>query len=108
MKADHAQVARLLKTARGQIDGILKMVVDNIAKQKVKDYELAESAVYFIDKLGEYLGKYVLSGVPEGYDQKGKGQSIDWYAEMAIDLIDMVGGISEPHPSSSSSSSSSK
>ena len=26
MKADHQQVARLLKTARGQIDGILKMV----------------------------------------------------------------------------------
>ena len=26
MKADHAQVTRLLKTARGQIDGILKMV----------------------------------------------------------------------------------
>ena len=26
MKADHAQVERLLKTARGQIDGILRMV----------------------------------------------------------------------------------
>ena len=26
MKADHTQVQRLLKTARGQIDGILKMV----------------------------------------------------------------------------------
>jgi DNA-binding FrmR family transcriptional regulator len=26
MKADHDQLARLLKTARGQIDGILKMV----------------------------------------------------------------------------------
>ncbi|XUR86738.1 hypothetical protein WCP94_003378 [Bilophila wadsworthia] len=54
------------------------------------------------------MGKYVSSGAPEGYDQKGKGQSIDWYAEMAIDLIERVGGISEPHPSSSSSSSSSK
>ena len=29
MKADHEQVIRLLKTARGQIDGILKMVEDN-------------------------------------------------------------------------------
>ena len=29
MKADHAQVARLLKTARGQIDGILKMVEED-------------------------------------------------------------------------------
>lgn len=26
MKADHATVARLLKTARGQIDGILRMI----------------------------------------------------------------------------------
>ena len=26
MKADKAKVARLLKTARGQIDGVLKMI----------------------------------------------------------------------------------
>ena len=29
MKADPAQVNRLLKTARGQIDGILKMVEED-------------------------------------------------------------------------------
>ncbi len=29
MRADHAQVERLLKTARGQIDGILKMVEED-------------------------------------------------------------------------------
>ena len=29
MRADHDQVNRLLKTARGQIDGILKMVEDD-------------------------------------------------------------------------------
>ena len=29
MMADHAQVLRLLRTARGQIDGILKMVDDD-------------------------------------------------------------------------------
>ncbi len=29
MKADHAQVNRLLKTARGQVDGILKMVEED-------------------------------------------------------------------------------
>ena len=29
MKADHEQVIRLLKTARGQIDGILKMVEED-------------------------------------------------------------------------------
>lgn len=29
MKADHAQIQQLLKTARGQIDGILKMVEED-------------------------------------------------------------------------------
>ena len=29
MKADHEQVTRLLKTARGQIDGILRMVEED-------------------------------------------------------------------------------
>ena len=29
MKADHAQITRLPKTARGQIDGILKMVEED-------------------------------------------------------------------------------
>lgn len=29
MKADHAQIGQLLKTARGQIDGILKMVEED-------------------------------------------------------------------------------
>lgn len=29
MKADHDQITRLLKTARGQIDGILKMVEED-------------------------------------------------------------------------------
>ena len=29
MRADRAQVERLLKTARGQIDGVLKMVDEN-------------------------------------------------------------------------------
>ena len=29
MKADHAQITRLLKTARGQIDGILNMIEED-------------------------------------------------------------------------------
>jgi DNA-binding FrmR family transcriptional regulator len=29
VKADHAQVTRLLKTARGQIDGILRMIEED-------------------------------------------------------------------------------
>jgi len=29
VKADHSQIERLLKTARGQIDGILKMVEED-------------------------------------------------------------------------------
>ncbi len=29
MQADHAKITRLLKTARGQIDGILNMIEDD-------------------------------------------------------------------------------
>lgn len=29
MRADHAQISRLLKTARGQIDGILRMIEED-------------------------------------------------------------------------------
>ena len=49
MKADHAQITRLLKTARGQIDGILKMVEEDrycldISNQILATQSLLKSA----------------------------------------------------------------
>ena len=57
MKADHDQVTRLLKTARGQIDGILKMVEeDSCVRQAVvsgdPEEKLNELAL-LLDKLAD-------------------------------------------------------
>ena len=45
MKADHAQVNRLLKTARGQIDGILKMVEEDRYCIDVSQQVMATGAI---------------------------------------------------------------
>ena len=45
MKADHVQVTRLLKTARGQIDGILKMVEEDRYCIDVSNQLLATQSV---------------------------------------------------------------
>ena len=45
MRADHDQVARLLKTARGQIDGILKMVEEDRYCVDVSNQILAAQSV---------------------------------------------------------------
>ena len=45
MKADHTQVTRLLKTARGQIDGILKMVEEDRYCMDVSNQLLATQSI---------------------------------------------------------------
>ena len=45
MKADHTQVTRLLKTARGQIDGILKMVEEDRYCVDVSNQLLATQSI---------------------------------------------------------------
>ena len=45
MKADHAQVTRLLKTARGQIDGILKMVEEDRYCMEVSNQLMATQSI---------------------------------------------------------------
>lgn len=45
MKADHQQVTRLLKTARGQIDGILKMVEEDRYCMDVSNQLLATQSI---------------------------------------------------------------
>ena len=45
MRADRAQVERLLKTARGQIDGVLKMVDENRYCMDIANQMLACEAV---------------------------------------------------------------
>lgn len=45
MKADHAQVAKLLVTAKGQIEGILKMIEDDRYCIDVSTQILAATAI---------------------------------------------------------------
>ena len=45
MKADHAQVTRLLKTARGQIDGIIKMVEEDRYCMDISAQVMATDAI---------------------------------------------------------------
>lgn len=45
MKADHTQVTRLLKTARGQIDGILKMVEEDRYCMDVSNQLMATQSI---------------------------------------------------------------
>ena len=45
MKADHAQINRLLKTARGQIDGILKMVEEDRYCLEVSNQIMAAQSI---------------------------------------------------------------
>ena len=45
MKADHTQVTRLLKTARGQIEGILKMVEEDRYCMEVSNQLLATQSI---------------------------------------------------------------
>ena len=56
MKADKAQINRLLKTARGQIDGILKMVEEDrycmdIAHQLMEREEKVDELVALLGKI---------------------------------------------------------
>ncbi len=45
MKADEKQIVRLLKTARGQIDGILKMVEDDRYCVDISNQIMATDAI---------------------------------------------------------------
>lgn len=45
MKADHEQVSRLLKTARGQIDGILRMVEEDRYCMDISNQLLATQSI---------------------------------------------------------------
>ncbi len=45
MRADHEQVSRLLKTARGQIDGILKMIEEDRYCMDVSNQLMATQSI---------------------------------------------------------------
>ncbi len=73
MKADHAKVSRLLKTARGQIDGILKMVDEDQYCMDISNQLL--SAIAILQKtnqtvLAAHIKSCVLDAVKEGKEEE--------------------------------------
>lgn len=85
MKADKEKVTRLLKTARGQIDGLLKMVDDDRYCIDISNQLMATQAILRnINKevLHAHLGSCVEEAFEKG-DQHKKIQEI-------MDIIDKL------------------
>ena len=85
MKADKTAVTRLLKTARGQIDGILKMIEDDRYCLDISHQLMATDAI--IKKANkEILGAHMKHCVHDALNSDDASQKID---EM-IHVIDQL------------------
>ena len=85
MKADHAQVTRLLKTARGQIDGILKMVEEDRYCLEVSSQIMAAQSI--LKKANRMVLKaHMNSCVREAVDSGDREEKL---AELAL-LLDKL------------------
>ena len=85
MKADHAQITRLLKTARGQIDGILKMVEEDRYCLEVSSQIMAAQSI--LKKANRLVLKaHMNSCVREAVDS---GDPEEKLAELAV-LLDKL------------------
>ena len=75
MKADHVQVNRLLKTARGQIDGILKMVEEDRYCLEISGQIMAADAILRRanrEVLQAHLDRCVLDAMESGDREKAR------------------------------------
>lgn len=80
MRADKAQVERLLKTARGQIDGVLKMVDEDRYCMDIANQILACEAVLrraHMTVLRAHLEGCVTDAVNAGDAQEKIGEMLD-------------------------------
>lgn len=82
MKADQKQIIRLLKTARGQIDGILKMVEDDRYCVDISNQIMATDAI--LRKANkEILRAHMKCCVKDALETGQEDKKID-------ELIDMI------------------
>ncbi len=85
MKADQKQIVRLLKTARGQIDGILKMVEDDRYCVDISNQIMATDAI--LRKANkEILRAHMKCCVKEALETGQEDKKID----ELIDMIDKI------------------
>ena len=73
MKADKQKVNRLLKTARGQIDGILRMVEEDRYCMEISQQLMATEAI--LNK----ANKEILTAPMPGQMQRGKKRWMNWW-----------------------------
>ena len=85
MKAEKSQVTRLLKTARGQIDGILKMVEDDRYCIDISHLLMATQAILKRANK-EIIGAHMKHCVHDAIESESADQKID---EM-IRIIDQL------------------
>jgi DNA-binding FrmR family transcriptional regulator len=82
LKADKGQITRLLKTARGQLDGILKMVEEDRYCVDISNQLMATDAI--LRKANkEILRAHMKSCVKSALEQGDEDKKID-------ELIDMI------------------
>ena len=76
MKADKTQVTRLLKTARGQLDGILKMVEDDRYCIDISNQILAAQSI--LSRVNREIIRAHMKGcVKEAIEQGGGDDKIE-------------------------------
>ncbi len=82
MKADHDKVCRLLKTARGQIDGILKMIDDDRYCVDISNQVLATEAI--LKKVNrEILKAHMKCCVKDAFETGNEDEKVN-------ELIDLI------------------
>ncbi|MGB8453292.1 MAG: metal-sensing transcriptional repressor [Anaerocolumna sp.] len=85
MKADKTKVTRLLKTARGQLDGLLKMVEEDRYCIDISNQLLATQAI--LRKVNnEVIHAHLRSCVKEGFEQGNEDEKI----EEIVKLLDKL------------------
>ena len=76
MMADKAKVSRLLKTARGQIDGILKMIEEDRYCMEISHQVMATEAI--LNKVNkELLAAHLKHCVKEADTEQEREEKID-------------------------------
>ena len=87
MKADHTQVTRLLKTARGQIDGILKMIEEDRYCLDVSNQLMATQSI--LKKANRMvLAAHMDSCVREAVESGEPDQKLKELAALLDQLVD--------------------
>ncbi len=85
MQADHTKVMRLLKTARGQMDGIIKMVEEDRYCIDISHQLMATEAI--LNKANkEILAAHLKHCVSHAHSQEEQEEKID-------ELVSMLGKI---------------